>query len=139
MSNDHPESPDHSDHPDHPDHPDVHPPGSTAGDGTEPTLPLGTARWSEAPSVGTRDQVPSPVTTTSPAAEREVHDGSERRQLSVGYLVTGLVFLGIAGLWLAREVGVVEVEDMNLLVPMLLVVVGAAGLLAGLLRAARRS
>lgn len=65
-------------------------------------------------------------------------EGPPRSQLSVGYLVTGLVFLGIAGLWLAREVGAVEVADLDLLLPLLLVVVGAAGLIAGLARATRR-
>lgn len=61
-----------------------------------------------------------------------------RNPLSVTHLVMGLVFLGVAGLWLAQEVGVVAVDDMDLLVPLLLVVVGAAGLLAGVARAARR-
>ncbi len=61
-----------------------------------------------------------------------------RNTFSVGYLVTGLVFLGIAGIWLAQELGAVEVADFDLLVPLLLVVVGAAGLVAGLARATRR-
>lgn len=61
-----------------------------------------------------------------------------RNPLSVTYLVTGLVFLGIAGLWLAQETGAIEVEDLDLLGPLLLVVIGAAGLLAGLTRAVRR-
>ena len=60
------------------------------------------------------------------------------RQLGVGYLVTGLVFLGIAGLWLAQQVGVVAADDLDLLVPLLLVVVGAAGLAASLAKAVRR-
>lgn len=64
-------------------------------------------------------------------------DQTGRRQLSVSHLVAGLVFLGIAGLWLAQEVGAVAVDDLDLLVPMLLVMVGAAGLVVSLARVAR--
>jgi hypothetical protein len=90
----------------------------------------------------------SPTTTYDPPREEHTvpltweSDRSQEppapRQLAVGYLVTGLVFLGIAGLWLAQETGAVEVDDLDLLVPLLLVVVGAAGLVAGLARAVRR-
>ena len=104
-------------------------------DGTEPTVPLRTEERAEQPSLEEEDvRADAPVTSTTDPA----HDVAGRRQLSVGHLVTGLVFLGISGLWLAQEVGAVDGQDMDLLVPVLLVVVGAAGLLAGLLRAARR-
>ena len=105
--------------------------------GTEPTVPLRTEEPAEQSSLEEQDaRRDDPVTsTTEPSA---AYDVAGRRQLSVGHLVTGLVFLGISGLWLAQEAGAVDMHDMDLLVPVLLVVVGAAGLLAGLLRAARR-
>ena len=77
----------------------------------------------------------APLTWDQAGTTEEATAGN---QLGVGYLVTGLVFLGIAGLWLAQRAGAVEVADLDLLVPLLLVVVGAAGLVAGLARAARR-
>jgi hypothetical protein len=67
---------------------------------------------------------------------RPAEEAPERR-LSVSHLVAGLVFLGTAGLWLAHEAGVVAVDDLDLLVPLLLVVVGAAGLVATSARAVR--
>lgn len=119
------------------EHPDRQPGGASPWspqDGTEPTVPLRTEEPAE-PSLDEEDaRADAAVTSTTEPA----HDVAGRRQLSVGHLVTGLVFLGISGLWLAQEVGAVDVQDMDLLVPVLLVVVGAAGLLAGLLRAARR-
>lgn len=73
----------------------------------------------------------------APSWEATEAPGS-RNPLSVAHLVAGLVFLGIAGLWLAQETGAVAVDDLDLLGPLLLVVVGAAGLLAGLTRTVRR-
>lgn len=95
--------------------------------GTEPTVPLHRHE---------HEGAYAPEREGAYAPEHE--ETADRRQLSVGHLVTGLVFLGISGLWLAQETGVVDVADLDLLVPVLLIVVGAAGLLAGLLRAARR-
>lgn len=92
-----------------------------------------------------RLETPAPGAVEEPRAEHGSESGwttpadtGGRNALSVAHLVTGLVFLGVAGLWLAQETGAVEVEDLDLLGPLLLVVVGAAGLLAGLVRAARR-
>ncbi len=60
------------------------------------------------------------------------------RTLRVAHLVMGLVFLGLAGIWLAEASGIVTLADLDLLLPLLLVVVGAAGLLAGLARGVGR-
>jgi hypothetical protein len=64
-------------------------------------------------------------------------DTRTRNQVGVGYLIAGLVFLGISGLWLAQETGVVALDDLDLLVPILLVVVGLGGLLVALVRSGR--
>jgi len=50
--------------------------------------------------------------------------------LNVTYLVVGLVFLGIAGLWGLRESGVVERDQMGWLFPAVLVGAGVVGLVA---------
>ena len=48
--------------------------------------------------------------------------------LNVSYLVVGLVFLGIAASWTLRASGVVDSGDIRWLVPAVLLVAGAAGL-----------
>ena len=50
--------------------------------------------------------------------------------LNVGYLVVGLVFLGIAGSWLLRETGVIDLDEVQWLLPLTLVVAGVIGLVA---------
>lgn len=50
--------------------------------------------------------------------------------LNVSYLVVGLVFLGIAGSWALRETGAIELDAIRWLLPGVLVVAGAVGLLA---------
>jgi hypothetical protein len=50
--------------------------------------------------------------------------------LSVGYLVCGLVFLGIAASWALRQMGVIDSDGEQWVFPLVLVVAGAAGLLA---------
>ncbi len=60
------------------------------------------------------------------------------RRPSVVHLVVGLVFLGLAGLWALAASGVVDSED-TWLVPGLLVVAGAAGLVTTVLSSRRRS
>ena len=52
------------------------------------------------------------------------------RPVNVSYLVMGLVFLGIAGTWALHEVGVVEGNDVEWLIPLSLVVAGVLGLVA---------
>lgn len=60
------------------------------------------------------------------------------RGTSVPHLVAGLVFLGLAGSWGLHEVGVIESVQVQWLVPLILVVAGAAGLLASLTRGVGR-
>ena len=61
---------------------------------------------------------------------------SAARRPSVPHLVLGLVFLGLAGLWALATSGVVSSDDAWLL-PGLLVLAGAAGLLAALVTGRR--
>ena len=58
------------------------------------------------------------------------------RRPSVVHLVLGLVFLGLAGLWALAASGVVSSDDAWLL-PGLLVLAGAAGLVAALVTGRR--
>jgi hypothetical protein len=50
--------------------------------------------------------------------------------LNVSYLVIGLVFLGISGSWALRQTGVVAVDEIRWLLPLMLVAAGAIGLIA---------
>jgi len=50
--------------------------------------------------------------------------------LNVSYLVVGLVFLGVAGSWALRESGVIDVREVQWLLPLTLVMAGAIGLVA---------
>jgi len=50
--------------------------------------------------------------------------------LEVGYLVMGLIFLGLAGIWALREAQVVELEEMSWLLPLSLIAAGVVGLVA---------
>ena len=114
------------------------PRGYDAGD-TQPVVEH-TARLDDTSGTTPPAEPAPPAWEPSPPAwEAAAHEEEPAgNTFSVGYFVTGLVFLGIAGIWLAQELGAVEVADFDLLVPLLLVVVGAAGLVAGLARAARR-
>lgn len=60
------------------------------------------------------------------------------RQTSIPHLVTGLVFIGLAGAWALHEAGVVGTVEVEWLLPLVLVAAGAAGLLATLARGAGR-
>jgi hypothetical protein len=78
-------------------------------------------------------QVPGHVTGEvhgEPAGEVPGEPAAPRRP-SVLHLVVGLVFLGLAALWALSASGVVSSED-TWLVPGLLVVAGATGLVAAL-------
>jgi hypothetical protein len=57
--------------------------------------------------------------------------------LNVGYLVVGVVFLGLSASWALHEAGVVSSDDVQWVLPATLVLAGAAGLLASALRATR--
>jgi len=62
----------------------------------------------------------------------------QRQPVSVVHLVMGLVFLGIAGSWALHAAGVIGSVDVEWLIPLVLVVAGAAGLLASVARGSRR-
>ena len=63
-----------------------------------------------------------------------------RRPVKVAYLVIGLLFVGIAGIWALGASDTVKSEDMALWSPALLILAGAAGLVAVVVnsRAVRR-
>lgn len=73
-----------------------------------------------------------------PTVEPTVEPAPERRPLSVLHLVVGLVFLGLAALWALAASGTVSSDDTWLL-PGLLVVAGATGLVAALAGGRRRT
>jgi hypothetical protein len=54
--------------------------------------------------------------------------------LNVSYLVLGLAFLGIAGSWVLHQQGVIGSNDVEWLLPLTLVVAGAVGLVAFMVR-----
>lgn len=61
-----------------------------------------------------------------------------RNPVSTGHLVAGLVFLGIAAMWLLRGTGVIGPDDDRWLVPGVLVVAGLTGMIVWLARGIRR-
>lgn len=61
-----------------------------------------------------------------------------RRPVNTSSLVLGLVFLGLAGSWLLEATGVTDADDFPWLLPLVLVLAGAAGLLASLVNGARQ-
>jgi cytochrome c-type biogenesis protein CcmH/NrfF len=54
--------------------------------------------------------------------------------LNVSYLVLGLAFLGIAGSWVLHQQGVIGSNVVEWLLPLTLVVAGAVGLVAFMVR-----
>jgi hypothetical protein len=63
---------------------------------------------------------------TAPRGPRAIHP------VNIAHLVFGLVFLGIAGSWALGASGAVDPEDSAWLFPLILVIAGAAGLVASL-------
>ena len=61
---------------------------------------------------------------------------SGRHPLSTGYLVTGLVFLGIAASWALRASDLIDDEGARWILPLVLIVAGVAGLAASVARSA---
>ena len=57
--------------------------------------------------------------------------------LNVSYLVVGIVFLGIAGIWVLHATGVVGTDELHWLFPLTLVAAGAVGLAAFVARGLR--
>jgi hypothetical protein len=58
--------------------------------------------------------------------------------VNVAYLVVGLVFLAISGSWALRTAGVVNPRQFGWVLPLMLVAIGAVGLLASTAKGIRR-
>ncbi|GAA1921367.1 hypothetical protein [Nocardioides marmoribigeumensis] len=73
----------------------------------------------------------------------EVEPDDERHPgfhpLQTGYLVVGLLAVGVALLWLLTDQGVMQVGDGGVAFSIVLVIAGAVGLVASLGRALRRN
>ncbi len=54
------------------------------------------------------------------------------KPLNIGYLVVGLVFIGLSGTWLLNETGVIDPEGFQWLLPAILLGAGLIGLFASL-------
>jgi hypothetical protein len=78
------------------------------------------------------DEAAPEQTVRERAVAPGAYDEPTRRThpLSVGYLVCGLVFLGIAASWALRQMGVIDSDGEQWVFPLVLVIAGAAGLLA---------
>ncbi len=70
--------------------------------------------------------------STSWNAPLQEQTEQQGRGVSVPHLVMGLVFLGLAGSWLLHQIGVIESVEVEWMLPLILVVAGAAGLLASM-------
>lgn len=57
--------------------------------------------------------------------------------LNVSYLVVGLIFLGLAGSWVLRETGLIDLGSVRWLIPATLVAAGSIGLVATAAKATR--
>lgn len=78
----------------------------------------------------------APPTPPEPEQQR-----GGRHPVSIGHLVTGMVFLSFVAVWALIQLGAVDphdAHDVRLLLPLPFIIGGAAGLLAAVLRAGRR-
>ncbi len=64
---------------------------------------------------------------------------SPRHPVNVTHLVMGLVFLGIAGSWALRQLGVISAEGGRWVLPVILILAGAAGLAAAVAKGLSRN
>lgn len=70
---------------------------------------------------------PNPYTDTYPEGDT---DQSGRHPVSVGHLVMGVAFLGLAAIWLLFESDTIGDEDLRWFLPLPWLAAGLAGLLA---------
>ena len=61
-----------------------------------------------------------------------------RHPVNVTHLVMGLVFLGIAGSWALRQLDVIDAEGGRWVLPVILLLAGAAGLVAAVTKGLSR-
>ena len=74
---------------------------------------------------------PSPyVSTHDPIYNEVTTDHSGRHPVSVGHLVMGVAFLGLAGIWLLFETDTIGSDDLRWFMPLPWLAAGIAGLLA---------
>jgi hypothetical protein len=59
-------------------------------------------------------------------------NATENRPVSIGYLVIGLIFIGLSGAWLLDETGVIEPQGFQWVIPTVLLGAGLIGLFASL-------
>ena len=57
-----------------------------------------------------------------------------RRPFNVAYLVIGVIFLGISGIWALHENGSIDLIEVKYAAPLVLIVAGVVGLLASAAR-----
>ena len=83
--------------------------------------------------------MPSSSTRTYEPADGPAAQPGATHPLNVSYLVVGLVFLGIAAMWTLRVTGAIDTHDLGLLLPLILVIAGAVGLLGFTAKGVSRS
>ena len=83
------------------------------------------------PSYDEQDTRTVPLSTLVTGSSADSPDGRRwTHPLSVGHLVCGLVFLGLAASWALHRAGVIGSDGLPWVLPLVLVVAGAAGLVA---------
>ena len=106
--------------------------GDDLPEGHEPT-----ARLETEPATTTTP--PAPADPPAPSVGQDDERAGGRHPLQVGYLVAGLLALGMALVWLLSETGVVDQPAGDGVgISLVLIAAGLAGLLASLGRSLRR-